>query len=189
MLKSITCKTLSIVKSLSIIAFSSLTISYVAASPSGRHLYLLYSALLIPISLAGGYFKGFPVYSSLSNLLESQASSNDKPGQKQNSLESKRPLLEDSETSNSNLESSVYNITKSDLEPDYEVQTPVAHDAHEISTTEETHQVSTSDKDSNSAHTLISDHVSKLVKYTQAATAVAGTAFLIVTFGIYGDLY
>lgn len=137
----------------------------------------------------GGYFKGFSVYSSLSNLLESQASSNDKPGPKQNSLESKKPLLEDSETSNSNLESSVYNITKSDLEPDHEVQTSVAHDADKIPSPEETHQVSTSDEDSNSAHTLISDHVSKLVKYTQAATAVTGTAFLIVTFGIYGDLY
>lgn len=164
LLKSIITRTWAIVQPLSIAAFSSLSLAYFAASPSGKHPYLLYTAFSIPISFAVAYFRGLPVYASLTNLLDSRASADA-------ALKSAEP----SEEPKQNIDGSVYNITNSDLEAGDEEKSPKPKTAGSDNDTTE------------SVDSLISDHVARLIKYGRIITAVTSTAFLMVTVGIYGE--
>lgn len=211
---------MAIVKPLSIAAFSSLSVSYFAASAAGRHPYLLYSAFSIPISFAFAYFQGLPVYNSLANLLASQSvadSSNENVStkQKKDLKESKEPKdSKDSDfdsdfdvvskprddSSKQNLESSVYNITNSDLdleegnnvsepkEADKSISAGSAFSKTDNDGDGKTNTMNSNNEKLDSYENLVSFHVGKLVKYGQIISGITGTAFLIATVGIYGDL-
>lgn len=168
---------------MSIAAFSSLAYAYVFSRPSGKHPYLLYAAFSIPLSFAVAYVKGLPVYASLTNLLDSQASADTKPKSEETAAAA---AAASDDSSNANLEGSVYNITKSDLDSEDETKpAQKSNVAAEPKKDSETVEV----KDgSESVQDLVSEHVQKLIKYGRIVTAVTSTAFLIVTVGIYGDL-
>lgn len=188
LLNSITSKTLAIVKPLSIAAFSSLTISYIAASPSGKHPYLLYSALSVPISFALAYFRGLPVYASLSNLLAASTPLDSDVRAEGDSVETTSSVAtptQDSEDERPGLESSVYNITKSDLDEEEAVESVPKSSSEAANKFKKTAEPSP--LTSEPVSTLVVDHVKKLIKYGRVISGVASTAFLIVTVGIYGD--
>lgn len=171
-----TTKTAAIVKPLSIAAFGSLTISFLAAGPAGRHPYLLYSALAIPITYAVGYFKGLPVYSSLASILTKSPA----PAPASEAPAEEPAQATPSEEEHSSLDNSIYNnISKSDLESSEDEATPEPEKKSAASP--ETAPASFSTED-------VSPLVQKLVKYGRIATGVTSAAFLIVTVGIYGDM-
>lgn len=206
--QSVINKSLAIIKPLSIVAFSSLSISFFAASPAGRHPYLLYSAFSVPIGIAIGYFKALPIYSSLTSLLSNQSvgdKESDEPivdstletTQATSKLESSHSSVlstpsHEFEDERSGLDNSVYNnISKSDFETsEEEPEHKTIVNSKPESSVSDIQPSKSSKTSSKSVNTEdISELVGSLIKYGRIITGLASTAFLIVTVGIYGDFH
>lgn len=182
-----------------------MSVSFFAASPAGRHPYLLYSAFSIPIGIAIGYFKALPIYNSLTSLLSIEPSDKEfaepnvkptlEPVKGTSKMESSHSsiLSTPSEEERSGLDNSVYNnISKSDFETSEDEPDNKAAFTPKLEASVSDIQATQTPKASlsNSAHTEdVSKLVGSLIKYGRVITGLASTAFLIVTVGIYGDFH
>lgn len=177
-----------------------MTLSYLAAGPSGKHPYLLYAAFAIPITYAVGYFKALPAYSSLASLLSQKpAAASDSAPEPASAapVEQEEEPSTPQEEERSGLDNSIYNnISKSDLESSEdeviaEADIPKIPKIPKVTKpAAPSHVPAVPAVPSKPAEfsAEVSPLVETLVKYGRIATGVTSTAFLIVTVGIYGDL-
>lgn len=204
-LTTLRLRSLSLISPLAITSFSALTISYLFAPAAGRHPYLVYSALSVPVVAAISYLKALPVFETLfatataavSPALLPVVESGSTGGQSTPVTQQSSPALSATlDEEHSGLDNSVYrNISKSDYEEDSEsenserkVPEQTIHETIPVVS----EPVAAATAPATAATTVsvsaeVPALVERLSKLGNIAGAVSGFAFVLATVGIYGD--
>ncbi len=166
-LQKLFCKSGKIFGILSSVSFITLFGAFATASKQGRHPYLIYSSLSVPLIASFGFLKILPLVKTISSQDSAIRSVKPKPTKK-----TEKVKIEERST----LDNSVYQTLGSDHEDDAHPTTSNTSDEVTIGEAEEV-----------LAKQIIGQNLNSLQNYFYFTTGVSSIATVIAVIGLYGD--